>query len=131
MPMKLSNIPNFERKNPGLAINVLSWTSKSNDVGNREENELVMKHPNLDIIHKSRVEDGEKIYLILLEEKDNYHYTAVTDLDKLMNRDNKGKSTRIQSAWCSNCLNGFRNKTALETHEEICKTVQTGTLLII
>ena len=101
MPIKLMNIPKFERQNPGLSINVLSWNEETIK---DEEDDVVMKHPNLDIIHRSKC-DGKKIYLLLLENKEKFHYTAVMDLDRLMNRDPKGTGVRIQSTWCPNCLN--------------------------
>ena len=111
-----------------VLFNILSWNEKTNNVVDNDD-EVVMKHPSVDIIHKSKVKDGQMIYLLLLEEGDNYHYTAVMNLNKLLNRDPKDKSTRIQSTWCPNCLNGFKNEIALEKHVINCEKIQTGTTL--
>ena len=120
MPMKLNDISKFERNNPGYSINVLSWNE---DVV--YDTETIVKHPYVDIIRRSKCE-GRKIYLLMLENKNRYHYTAVLNLNRLLNCFNV---MRIQSIWCENCLNGFRNELTFEKHQAICEQIQTGTTL--
>jgi len=59
MPMKLINIPKFESKNKSFGVNILSYSEK-------DKNTTYYKHPNVDIIYRSRNETTQ-IYLILLE----------------------------------------------------------------
>jgi len=59
MPMKLINIPKFESANKSFGVNILSYSEK-------DKNTTYYKHPNVDIIYRSR-NDTPQIYLILLE----------------------------------------------------------------
>ena len=59
MPMKLINIPKFESKNKSFGVNILSYSEK-------DKNTTYYKHPNVDIIYRSRNETTQ-IYLLLLE----------------------------------------------------------------
>ena len=76
MPMKLDGISKFESQNKGLAINVLSYNDNP-VVTYVADDDVVMKHPHIDIVRRSNVADAKQIYLLLLEQKDNYHYVAV------------------------------------------------------
>ena len=59
MPMKLVNIPKFESLNKSFEVNILSYSEK-------DKNTTYYKHPNVDIIYRSR-NDTPQIYLLLLE----------------------------------------------------------------
>jgi len=59
MPMKLIDIPKFESKNKSFGVNILSYSEK-------DKNTTYYKHPNVDIIYRSRNETSQ-IYLLLLE----------------------------------------------------------------
>ena len=111
LPMKLKDIPVFERLNPGLAINVLSYNEINFVIKNTDDDENAgLKHPYIDIIHRTKVEDVEPFYLLLLEKGKRFHYTAVHHLQRLMNLANSSISgIRIQSVWCVHCLSGLRN----------------------
>ena len=130
MPMKLKDIKKFEGQNPGLAINVLSYNDNTTITYVRDE-DVVMKHPHLDIIRRSMVKDGKQVYLLLLEgEGENFHYVAVKSLQRLMNvRSEKIVDVRIQCKWCELCLNGFRKQLAYEKHLALCRKNQIGTTL--
>ena len=122
LPMRLVDIPKFEAQNPGLAINVLSYTDINFKDSNDDDDNAGLKHPFIDIIHRTKVMNVEPLYLLMLEKKDNFHYTAVHNLHRLLNLDNDlVSSTRIQSFWCTQCLCGFRRKITLEKHKILCE----------
>ena len=93
MPMKISNIGKFERSNPHLAINVIKYTPLTHDLDRSDDDEDYLKHPCFDLVYRSRrlvnpnLSDGNitNINLLLVAEKDNYHYLAITQLDRLLN----------------------------------------------
>ena len=60
MPMKLVNIPKFESRNPGFGINIFTYTEN-------DTNDTYFKHPNVDIIYRSKNGGGTQIYLLLLQ----------------------------------------------------------------
>jgi len=113
-PMKLANIGKFEAANPGLAIDVLMW---------RKEpivRTVHYKHPKVEIVRRSKI-DAPKIFLVLLEDGENYHYAAVKNLRSILNCEANVMGHRIQAVWCSTCLHGFSNEDALVLHEPTCK----------
>ena len=117
LPMKLKDIRKFEAKNPGLIIIVFSY-----DNSKQLTDSYVLKHPHLDILHRSKVLNGTVINLLLLNKGNNFHYVAISNLNRLLNcHINTTCPTRIQSLWCHRCLNGFKNRNALEKHEILCK----------
>ena len=111
-PMKLIDIPKFEKLNPTFGVNVFVFKSDYNN------GEIQYKNPNVDLVYKSRNE-GPQIYLVLIEENNNYHYIGVSNLDSLMNYRNNG--IRIQSKWCPICLHGFRKQKRFDDHVALCK----------
>ena len=127
MPMKLDGISKFESQNKGLAINVLSYNDNP-VVTYVADDDVVMKHPHIDIVRRSNVADAKQIYLLLLEQKDNYHYVAVRNIQRLMNIQTN-ISCRIQCKWCEYCLNGFRKREAYDKHLLLCKKNSIGTTL--
>ena len=64
--------------------------------------------------------DGPQKYLMLIEEGENFHYIAVTDLNKILNTRCRTTGLRIQSVWCNICLHGFRNDDNLISHKATC-----------
>ena len=79
-PMRVIDITKFEKANPGYAINVLTYTDSKTKFPKTE----FFKNPNFCIIRKSKA-DGQKIFLLLLENETSFHYTAVVNLDRLLN----------------------------------------------
>ena len=71
-PMRVSDIYKFEKSNPQYAINVLTYTESKNKIPKAD----VFKNENFNLIRKSK-SDGQKIFLLLLENETNFHYTAV------------------------------------------------------
>ena len=59
MPMKSINIPKFESANKSFGVNIFTYTEK-------DKNTTFYKHPNVDIIYRSR-NDTPQIYLLLLQ----------------------------------------------------------------
>jgi len=121
MPMKIKSIPNFERRNPQISINVLKY---NNDVDNDEnedyDNVEIVKNPYIDLIYRSRNENGEQIHLLLLEKGNKYHYLAVSNLYRLLNL-RVSDNVRIQcQVWCHKCFHGFRYQTGYEKHLPMC-----------
>ena len=88
----------------------------------------VFKHPFVNIIYKSKNTSTERINLMLLQEKDHYHYTAITDLNQLLNCEKVG-NVKIQSIWCHKCLLGFRYQGAFDKHTELCNRNVDGTTM--
>ena len=128
MPMQLVNIRKFERMNPGIAINVLSYSDENEN--DEDLDAIAFKHPHLNIIHRTRVTGVEPIHLLLIENKDNFHYVAVSNLQRLMNsHKNDLCKLQIRSIWCPNCFNGFRYQTAFNNHQKLCLNNQLGTTL--
>ena len=124
MPMKLSNIPIFETLNK-VSINVFAWDDSVRLIDNDPE---VFKHPFVNIIYKSKNTSTEHINLMLLQEKDHYHYTAITDLNQLLNCEKVG-NVKIRSIWCHKCLLGFRYQNAFDKHTELCTRNHDGTTM--
>ena len=128
MPMKLKTIPAFERRNPALSINVFRY----NEVIDIPVDEEVYKNPHVDIIYRSRNPNGRPIYLLLLEQKEKYHYVAVTNLDRLLNMEHHHFiEKRIRCKWCPMCLHGFRSETSLEKHAVLCRQNSSGTTMYV
>ena len=126
MPMKISKIPAFERKNK-VAINLFSW-DESVGVPNKDTD--IFKHPFVNLIYKSKQQQGvERINLLLLSDNDKYHYTAVVNLQTLLNCDFKTSNGRSRSIWCENCLLGFRYQKAYDRHVTLCDQNLDGTTL--
>ena len=117
MPMKLRDIPKFERDNK-LKIQVYHLVENPIIPSNKDE---ITKHPYINIRQKSKItEDYKIINLLLLESKNKSHYVTVTDIDRLLNNYRNKDIIRIQSKWCPNCLIGYCNNKALVKHEKLC-----------
>ena len=121
MPMHFKDIHRFEAQNPGLAINVLSYNDSNFTNYVSDDDNAGLKHPHIDLVHRTKVVGVEPIYLLLLEKDKKFHYTAVRNLKRLLNLDNPNiSSIRIQSLWCVHCLCGFRSAFVLEKHKALC-----------
>ena len=120
MPMQLKDIRNFESQNPTIAINVMLYTDTNLINSYSDDENAGLKHPNIDIIHKTRVVGVEPIYLLLLQNNKKYHYTAVHNIQRLLNINHIASGSRIQSFWCTRCLNGFYSTDTLEKHRVLC-----------
>ena len=130
MPMKLKDIRNFEAQNPGLAINVMTYSDTNVvNIHSDEDENAGLKHPFVDIIHKTRVVGVEPIYLLLLQKDDKFHYTAVHSMQRLLNIKNTTFGRRIRSLWCTRCLNGFYSAGTLEKHRILCMKNELETTL--
>ena len=106
--MKLKDIRKFEAQNPGIAVNVLSYNDITFVNKSSGDDNAGLKHPFIDIIHRTKVTGVEPYYLILLEKNEKFHYVAVHKLDRLLNLRNYAISyTQIQCYWCTNCLTVF------------------------
>jgi len=116
-PMKLVDIHRFEQVNPNLAINIFQYNENALD--SRQFDEEIYKNPYVDIIYRSKSK-GRQIYLVLLEDKSDFHYIGVTNLNRLLNFRNEGRP-RIQSHWCEICLHGFQREQAYNQHVGLCK----------
>ena len=126
MPMKVSNISKFETQN-NLSINVFSWDESVPIISSDTE---AFKHPSVNLIYRSKKACTESINLMLLYEKDKYHYTAITDLDRLLNCHHIGSDyIGVRSIWCRKCLLGFRYQGAFDRHVTLCEKNLDGTTL--
>ena len=103
-PVALNKIGKFEKKNPDIAINVLSTDKNSIYIARRSKfNRLRSKQVNL---------------LMVKESKTNWHYTAIKNIPRLVNSLNA--THRGTYHYCINCLNGFRTESARDKHYEYC-----------
>ena len=118
MPMKICDIPKFERQNPWIRINVLSY----NNAAEPSKPSEVYKNPFFDLMYRSGVPVSDAVTtvtLLLLTKGETFHYTAVTNLNRLLNT-NHLICTRIQNIWCQSCFLGFRVQQAYEKHLPLC-----------
>ena len=135
MPMKIVNIPNFERRNPQIAINVIKYIPSSprdrNAVAqnpNASERGLVFKHPNFDVIYNSlqrEITPQTKVINLLLIEEDEYsHYLAITNIERLLNcHPNPNRcDVQIRGKICERCLRIFSKKSSLDKHTPLCES---------
>ena len=114
-PMKTCNIANFERANK-LSINIFTYEPNNKIPDNNSD---IIKHPFVNIIYNSKSKNNKKINLLLLKENNNFHYVAITDLNRLLNNYHNF-SLQIRSKWCHNCLHGYRKNKAYEQHLSLC-----------
>ena len=71
MPMKIKDIPKFERNNPQCAINVFVYNNEP-DIVDAD----IVKNPYIDVIYRSKNLEGVPINLLLLEKGNNYQYSV-------------------------------------------------------
>ena len=137
MPMRLCDIPKFERTNSHLAINVFMYKpTKRKERLLEEHNDddddySTLEHPFLETVYrtrnKKRTPNRTVVNLLLLQEQSCYHYCAITNLDRLINTQKKGLGVpRIQNFWCESCLLGFRKRTSFEKHLPLCEQLSNG-----
>lgn len=113
MPMRICNIPKFERQNPFLSINVLQWNPNSISRN--------IYHPSFSLIHRTtNVNNNNSKAVNLLHQEGSPHYFAITNLNRLLNQDKDEGSRRIRRKWCHRCMHSFWSKSALEKHTSIC-----------
>ena len=100
MPMAVKDIEKFEKMN-NLTINVYACESGGSEIWIRR-------------ISKKR---GEAINLLMIEDNGKYHYTLITDLNKLL-----GKGNDHPKEFCPFCLHGFvkryQNPGKMKNHME-------------
>ena len=103
MPMATKDIKKFEKMNP-YRINVYSCNTDGTNIQPRQ-------------LSKSRDKNKKLINLLMLTQDGKYHYTLITNLNKLLGH--RG-DTRL---FCPFCCHGFvtkygYNKQKLEQHKE-------------
>ena len=80
------------------------------------------KNPFFDLMYPSGVPVSDAVTtvtLLLLTKGETFHYTAVTNLNRLLNT-NHLICTRIRNIWCQSCFLGFRAQQAYEKHLPLC-----------
>ena len=63
VPMKLRDIPKFEKMNLSFGVNVLEFREKK-----PKDGEVCFKNPNVDLIYRSVNPTNNQIYLILIND---------------------------------------------------------------
>ena len=105
-PVETKQIPQFEKQNPSISINVLSFESDT-------------KSFSIEYLSPERGRQHH-ISLLLLEDPQDtskHHYVHVTDLSRLVaHRSKHNGSTHV----CSSCLHPFSTSTTLENHIPYC-----------
>jgi hypothetical protein len=128
MPMRLVNIPKFEKDN-SIAINVIKYNEEQFlEIGVHDE-EQAEDDDEQDVLESRQSECFHVVYrtkyplfttqvnLLLLENKDSFHYCAITNLNRLLNTDHDNNSR----VWCDKCLRSFhRCRGAYEKHLPSC-----------
>ena len=87
MPMSISDITKFEKKN-NVAINVFATTTDGSTIWVRR-------------ITSKREQDP--INLLMLDDGNNYHYTLITSLNRLLCSPKESNTKQF----CPYCLHGF------------------------
>ena len=106
-PVSIKKIDKFEKNSPGIAVNVLFSNKKSQ---------------NIYTVRKSKHNVGckKQINLLMIEDGEETHYTAIKNMPRLLSKLN-GK-TQHAYHYCMNCLNGFRTASARDKHYEYCSS---------
>ena len=102
--MALSKIDNFERRNPHIAVNVLTTQSSIGVYTCRKSKHLDRKH---------------NVNLFLWCDEEKKHYIAVKNLSGVLSKLNSNH--RGVEHYCIDCLQGFPFKQARDGHSEYCK----------
>ncbi|XP_025835997.1 uncharacterized protein LOC112906305 isoform X1 [Agrilus planipennis] len=105
MPVKIANIPKFERQNPQFSINVFCLDSKTNEIGGP-------------IYHTKCVKEHH-VNLLYLQKKSKAHYCLILNLSTLVNKQKNKSHHRIKV--CDRCLNYFYSIEKYELHQQDCK----------
>lgn len=109
-PTSIRDISIFEKKNKGIAINVLSCDY------NDSRNGVV--YP----LRVSKVKDGEDVNLLLIsnldKEKSNSHYCVINSLNRLL--DSQVSNNKEKKYFCLRCLLNFPSEDKLKDHKEYC-----------
>ena len=109
LPVKIHDIPRFEKLNPTIMINVLYWEE--------DRKEIV---PMYCTEHDGR-EHMINLFLLTEEKPDgtrNSHYTLVRNLSRLLSRYSKHREACYP---CPRCLHRFDLLETLNKHREDCK----------
>ena len=136
MPMKIANVPKFERQNPQYRINIIRYRDIDDDDDDDEEDDddddddddcEVFKNPHMNLVYRSRNNDSSTtmVNLLLLENERRFHYVGVTNLSALFNTQTL-TTARIQSYWCESCLHGFSRQSTLDKHRVLCESSKVG-----
>lgn len=116
-PVKLTDIPKFEKLNPQLSINVYGLEKIFS--GNKWIYQVVGP---LYLTKNRRL--GHINLLLLMDDDGNSHYTWITDLGKLVN--SQVFSRKGVSFFCDSCLNYFYSEERFERHyEDECSHIYT------
>ena len=99
-PVKLNDIDKFEKKNPGLAINVFGVE--------REE-----VYP----LRLSKIK-LKPINLLLISDSETNHYCLIKNVSRLLSSQISKKEHKKH--FCFRCMNPFSSKEILKKHEEYC-----------
>ena len=109
-PVSIKKIDQFEKNNPGKAVNVLLSSKKS-------------QKKNIYIVRRSErnVKCKKQANLLMIEDCEKRHYTSIKGISRLLST---SLSATHKSAYhfCMNCLNGFRTEAARDKHYEYCSS---------
>ena len=103
-PMALNKIDLFERRNPDIAVHVLTKDVIEGVYMCRKSKHLDRKH---------------NVILFLLCEEEKRHYIAVKNLSGVLSKVNSNHKSKEQ--YCLNCLSGFNSEQKRDEHFEYCK----------
>lgn len=110
-PMKLKDIPKFEKQNE-ISINVYSYNIKIND----DEKEIMEPY----VMYKHSKKYEKLVNLLYFEngenEDFNSHYCWIKNFSAFMS----DSSTRNQYFYCFSCLQRFTTQDKLNDHEKYC-----------
>ena len=107
-PITVGQIPQFEKLNPTLAINIFNW------IGNDKLDSYGARLPPLEYIRKCSGKKGQSRTIVNII-KNNDHYYGVVNLNRVLNSGQKK-----QRFWCERCIRPFYNQEALTKHRIAC-----------
>ena len=106
-PVSIKKIDKFEKKNPGIAVNVLLSYKKNQNIYTARRSER-------------NVKCKKQVNLLMIVDGGKRHYTAIKSISRLLLILN-GKARR-GCHFCMDCLNGFWTSPARDKHYEYCSS---------
>ena len=96
-PMKLEDISKFERRNPGIFINVFGYENKS-----------------IYVLKCGSSEDGNDVINLLyyVGEGDNKHFSLIKSISRLLAK--QTTKHKAEMFYCMRCLSHFQSQDKLE-----------------
>ena len=121
-PITASDIPRFEKLNPGIFINLVEW-----DESNKVQPLRMLRacgYPKQETDKEARL-----VTVLTFERGDIMHYVGVTNINRLLNCRESSLQTHHAYKHCERCFQPFKTAEWLQRHRQYCYTGQPETLV--